>query len=246
MDVDGQLYTPATLPRAGRVPGTPCLGVWVVLRAGLEAAAKTKNFYRESNPGRSAHNLASILKGKVSPCLTEHHAIKTYWGSGGISPAFLTSSLGGGEWSASRPGRFTPTERAPCTHWIEGWVGPRAVLDAVVKRKIPSPRLTTNPELVEWLMFIKILTQIQDWNFLVGSIVWMKIYESISKSFRTVRLERELKLIQFSATRCSFIAILLVSIVSFAAITLCVPSQRVFIVVYSVIDSVRKLLDIPL
>jgi hypothetical protein len=30
--------------------------------------------------------------------------------------------------------------------------------------------------------------------------------------------------------------------VSFAAITLCVASQRVFIVVYFVIDSVRKLL----
>jgi hypothetical protein len=35
--------------------------------------------------------------------------------------------------------------------------------------------------------------------------------------------------------------------VSFAAITLCVASQRVFVVVVSfVIDSVRKLLDIPL
>jgi hypothetical protein len=33
--------------------------------------------------------------------------------------------------------------------------------------------------------------------------------------------------------------------VSFAAITLCVASQRVFIVVYFVIDSVLKLLDIP-
>jgi hypothetical protein len=31
--------------------------------------------------------------------------------------------------------------------------------------------------------------------------------------------------------------------VSFVAITLCVASQRVFIVVYFVIDSVRKLLD---
>jgi uncharacterized membrane protein len=30
---------------------------------------------------------------------------------------------------------------------------------------------------------------------------------------------------------------------SFAAITLCVASQRVFIIVYFVIDSVRKLLD---
>jgi uncharacterized membrane protein len=31
--------------------------------------------------------------------------------------------------------------------------------------------------------------------------------------------------------------------VSFAAVTLCIASQRVFIVVYFVIDSVRKLLD---
>jgi uncharacterized membrane protein len=31
--------------------------------------------------------------------------------------------------------------------------------------------------------------------------------------------------------------------VSFGAITLCVASQRVFVVVYFVIDSVRKLLD---
>jgi len=30
----------------------------------------------------------------------------------------LTSALGGGEWSASRPGRFSPRERAPRIHWI--------------------------------------------------------------------------------------------------------------------------------
>jgi hypothetical protein len=53
----------------------------------------------------------------------------------------LTSALDGGEWSASRPCRFNPRERAPGTHWIGGWVGPRADLDAVVKRKIPSPMI---------------------------------------------------------------------------------------------------------
>jgi len=42
----------------------------------------------------------------------------------------LTLVLDGGEWSPSRPGRFTPKERAPGTHWIGGWTGPRAVLDA--------------------------------------------------------------------------------------------------------------------
>jgi len=53
-------------------------------------------------------------------------------------------ALDGGEWLASHPGRFTPKERAPDTHWTGGFVGTRAVLDAVVKRKIPSPRRETN------------------------------------------------------------------------------------------------------
>jgi hypothetical protein len=38
-----------------------------------------------------------------------------------------------------------PKERAPATHWIGGWVDLRAVLDAVVKRKIRSPRRESNP-----------------------------------------------------------------------------------------------------
>jgi hypothetical protein len=33
----------------------------------------------------------------------------------------LTSALDGGDWSASRPGRFTPRERAPGTQWIGSW-----------------------------------------------------------------------------------------------------------------------------
>jgi hypothetical protein len=57
----------------------------------------------------------------------------------------LTSALDGSEWSASRPGRFTHMERVPEIHWIGGWVGHRAVLVAVVKRKIPSPRRDSNP-----------------------------------------------------------------------------------------------------
>jgi hypothetical protein len=54
-------------------------------------------------------------------------------------------------------------------------------------------------------------------------------------------------MLQLSATRCSCIAILFVSPVNFVTITLCVASQRIFIVfvVYFVIDSVRKLLDTP-
>jgi len=51
----------------------------------------------------------------------------------------LTSALDGGEWSASRSGRFTQRVRAPGIHWIGGWVGPRAVLDAMVKKKFAVP-----------------------------------------------------------------------------------------------------------
>jgi hypothetical protein len=57
----------------------------------------------------------------------------------------VTSALDGGEWLTSRPYRFTPRERAPGTHYVGGWVGPRAVLDAVVKRKIPIPRRKSDP-----------------------------------------------------------------------------------------------------
>jgi hypothetical protein len=53
----------------------------------------------------------------------------------------------------------------------------------------------------------------------------MLIYESVSKSFRTGRLERKLQMVKLSATRCSCFAILWVRLVSFAAITLCVASQ---------------------
>jgi hypothetical protein len=71
------------------------------------------------------------------------------------------------------------------------------------------------------------------------------IYEDVSKSIRTGRLERELKMVQLSAIGRSCIDILRASLVSFAVITLCVVFQRVFVVVvvYFVIDSVRKLLD---
>jgi hypothetical protein len=56
---------------------------------------------------------------------------------------FLTSTPVGGEWSASRPSRFTPGERVSCTQWIGGWVDPRTDLE---RRKIlPLPGLELRP-----------------------------------------------------------------------------------------------------
>jgi hypothetical protein len=53
---------------------------------------------------------------KLSLCLTEHNAMKAYWGVEVYLHAFLTSALDGGEWSAKRPGHFTPMQRVPGTH----------------------------------------------------------------------------------------------------------------------------------
>jgi hypothetical protein len=59
--------------------------------------------------------------------------MKTYGGVDVYIHIFLTSALVGGEWSASRHGRFTPGEIAAGTHWLGGWVDPRAGLDDVEK-----------------------------------------------------------------------------------------------------------------
>jgi hypothetical protein len=82
----------------------------------------------------------AIVKGKVVPVLdylsTNHEDV---WGSGGIAPPFLTSALDGDVWSASCPGRFTPSEIVPGAHWIGGWMGPTTSLDTA-ERKIILPR----------------------------------------------------------------------------------------------------------
>jgi len=47
----------------------------------------------------------------------------------------MIAALEGVEWPAARPGRTYPRER-PGTHFLGGWVGPRAGLDG---RKISFP-----------------------------------------------------------------------------------------------------------
>jgi len=52
--------------------------------------------------------------------------------------ALLTSELDGGEWPASRPGRFTRGDRAPDNHWIVSWVGPKCIFINVVSLIVPD------------------------------------------------------------------------------------------------------------
>jgi hypothetical protein len=62
-----------------------------------------------------------VFKGYLkSLYLTKYHSMKTYWESGSIGPRILNLILVGGEWSASRPGRFAPGEGTLGTRWIGG------------------------------------------------------------------------------------------------------------------------------
>jgi hypothetical protein len=55
-----------------------------------------------------------------------------------------------GEWTASRPGRFTCGGRAPGTHWIEGYVDPRDGMADVEKRKFLALRgLESDPSVIQ-------------------------------------------------------------------------------------------------
>jgi len=47
-----------------------------------------------------------MLHLELLSALTEHHAMKAYWESGGIGPHILDIGIGWGERSVSRPGRF--------------------------------------------------------------------------------------------------------------------------------------------
>jgi hypothetical protein len=68
--------------------------------------------------------------------------MKAYGGVDVQTHVFLTSALVGGELSASCLGHLNDGERAPGTHWIGGWVGPRAGVEKVKKRKfLPPPGL---------------------------------------------------------------------------------------------------------
>jgi hypothetical protein len=86
--------------------------------------------------------LVTNQKVRLSLCSTKHHAMETYWLSGGAAPHILNLRARW-RWVVS----FTPPASVPpCNHWIGGWVDPRAGPDAVAKRKIPSSRHESNPD----------------------------------------------------------------------------------------------------
>jgi hypothetical protein len=72
---------------------------------------------------------------KSCPCrwLIKRCAMMTYGAGEEVYSSAILDLCTKWEWSASRPGNLTPS-----THWIGGWVSPRAGLDAVEKRRLLS------------------------------------------------------------------------------------------------------------
>jgi hypothetical protein len=75
--------------------------------------------------------------------------MKAYGGMDVFIHIFLIAALAGDEWSASRPGRFTPGERDPGTHWIGSWMDHRAGLDDVKRKFLTLPGLNSDPSDVQ-------------------------------------------------------------------------------------------------
>jgi hypothetical protein len=53
----------------------------------------------------------------------------------GLDPPFLISALDRDDWLTSRPGRFTPEERAPGIHCVGDKVVPEPVLTLWIREK---------------------------------------------------------------------------------------------------------------
>jgi hypothetical protein len=82
---------------------------------------------------------------------------------------FLTSALDGGEWSASRPCRFTPG-----THFIGGWVDPKAgVYDMEKWKNFTLPGLELPPLLVAQ----PVASRYTDWAIPAPPTVYINMYK---------------------------------------------------------------------
>jgi hypothetical protein len=87
--------------------------------------------------------ISLYIKAKKESKVVPLHAVKTYTGSGGKSPLILNrrTTL---KWVVT-PWPVYPQSTAHRTHWIGGWVGPKAGLDARWRSNVlplsgPEPR----------------------------------------------------------------------------------------------------------
>jgi hypothetical protein len=76
------------------------------------------------------------------------------------------------------PVHFTPRERAPGTHWIGGWVGPKASLNTVAKREKFLPLLELKSQ-----TWTPLSSHCNDWAILAPAPIPGKIIPSAPSQF---------------------------------------------------------------
>jgi hypothetical protein len=133
MEVSGPTSRPGRfIPRKSAL-GTHWIGGWVGPRAGLDAVVKRKNSQPLSGlehliiqpvAQRYTAELSRLLWKRIR-YLIKHYTTEWYGGVEAQLHVFLTSAIDGGEWLASRSGRFKSGKRDTGTHWV----GHRAGLD---------------------------------------------------------------------------------------------------------------------
>jgi hypothetical protein len=120
----------------------------------------------------TTHLYVNIRLRLSSPCaffLTEHHAMKVYWGSGGIAQRILDLDTRW-RWVVSlTPRPLYPRERAPGTHWIGGWGGgPREKFPVTTETRTPiiqpvAQRYTTELSRLLYVYTRGCIQKFRDW-----------------------------------------------------------------------------------
>jgi hypothetical protein len=86
---------------------------------------------------------------------------------------FLTSVLFGGERAASRPGSYTPAERAPGPDLIGGWVGPRAGLNDM---EVLNEYITKHYLVIITVLVVATILTILLWWKMRRKLTWTRIH----------------------------------------------------------------------
>jgi len=114
----------------------------------------------------------------LCPCPRQE---STWTGKGKL---ILTSALGGGEWSTSRPAT-APPRKNPGTHWIGDWVGPRAVWTFWRREKCLAPVGIRTPA-----------RQPVVWSLLLSLTRLFKLFDVGVKFCHSVREEQRLRVFE--------------------------------------------------
>jgi hypothetical protein len=104
--------------------------------------AHPASYPRVKRSGREADHsppFSSEVKNEWSYTSTSQYAFMAWWSIKKSTGTILPFTILRVSDQCDPPPSLLPGERASCAHWIGGWVGLRAGLDAVVKRKIPAP-----------------------------------------------------------------------------------------------------------